>query len=1534
MTIWNSVPALAELMLSAADHDTALLASLRLMMLSGDWIPVALAGRIRKQLPACRLFSLGGATEASIWSILYPIEHVDPQWVSIPYGKPLRNQTFHVLKDDLAPCPIHTTGKLFIGGIGLAMGYWNNPEQTAARFITHPLTGERLYDTGDLGRYRPDGAIEFLGREDAQVKLRGFRIELGEIEAALAKHPQVHSAVALVQTQGGSQRLVAYLVPTKSEPTIHDPAGRQDGVITDKLARIAFTLDQHGRPEISENSKTIELPGGTFDRDREQTFLGRQSYRSFADQPLTMAEFGSWISCLQAMLVDNAPIPKRLYPSAGGLYPVRVYFVFKPNAVEGLDAGAYVYDALAHRLARVGNAELSPSDFGEFNSPIAKAAGLAVFLVAHLPAISPLYGDWGRDACLLEAGYIGQTLAQTGLALNIGSCAIGSADETTLRNLLGLANESADVFVHTLLAGPIEQRQKHQWQPMPLTEIAKPLDPAGLREWLRERLPEYMVPGAFVVLEGLPLTANGKLDRKALPAPEGSGLAAGYVAPGTPYEILLCELVAELLGLERVGLADNFFHLGGHSLLATRLVARIRARLDRELPIRTIFDCPVLGDLARALRTLPKAGLALTAIQRPAELPLSFAQARLWFLQQLEGANASYNIPIAVRLAGALDEKALELALGDLLTRHESLRTLLVSGDNGPQQLILPADAVPSPLQVLASSLETFEDDVAVAAAHGFDLASEIPFRATLFRLGPDDHALLLLLHHSAADGWSVAPLLEDLAKAYTSRLQGQASDFALLAVQYADYTLWQRALLGSEEDPSSPLARQIAYWTEKLADLPVELSLPTDRPRPLTPSFAGGAVRIPVSPELHAKLADLCREQGATLFMLLQAALAALLSKLGGGSDIPIGSPIAGRTEAALDPLVGFFVNTLVLRTSTAGDPSFTELLERARATCLEAYAHQDLPFERLVELLDPPRAFGRQPLFQTMLVLQNNEQPQLDLLGLSAAPLTVGTRTTKFDLTFSFAETRGASGQPAGFTGELEYSADLFDRVSAERLAERLVRLLEQIAADPARPLHRLEILAPAERRQLVRDFNDTAAPLPQATLVEMFEQQVRKTPDHVALLFEDRQWTYAELDARANQLAWKLIADGIGPEDIVAICLERSIEMVAAILATLKAGAAYLPLDPDYPAERLAFLLEDARPKRILTSSTLCAKLPEESRDICLLLDVPAVAADLAGFAVSAPADADRTTPLRPQHPAYLIYTSGSTGKPKGVAISQQSITHYIGLAGSKVLGPGAAMPLFTSAVFDLTLTSIFAPLCFGGQIRVIPQKNAQEAVEEIFSGEQAPSAVKLTPSHIALLATLPGHTSTIETAIVGGETLTAAQVKTLEQHCPGIRVFNEYGPTETTVGAIAGYVSGNDIHIGRPYANTRVYVLDGDLQPCPIGVVGELYIAGVGLARGYWNRPALTAERFLANPFAVDPGERLYRDRRSGVLARRRQPALPRARRSASQDSRLPHRAGRDRSCSAGRAADRSGSRDRTGGHGWRQAPRRLLGGWQG
>ncbi|MGK9171599.1 AMP-binding protein, partial [Inquilinus limosus] len=634
--------------------------------------------------------------------------------------------------------------------------------------------------------------------------------------------------------------------------------------------------------------------------------------------------------------------------------------------------------------------------------------------------------------------------------------------------------------------------------------------------------------------------------------------------PRTPQEALLCRLFAEVLGLERVGPEDGFFDLGGHSLLATRLISRLRAALGIELAIRSLFEAPTPAGLALRLDRAAAARPALRPMPRPAVIPLSFAQARLRFLDQLEGPAPTYNIPLALALDGPLDARALQAALADVAGRHESLRTLLVEGEAGPEQRILAA-AQPA-LEVVETDADRVAEVLTEAAGHGFDLARELPLRATLLRVGTERHVLLVLLHHAAGDGWSLAPLLRDLGQAYAARLRGRAPDFAPLPVQYADYTLWQREWLGEETDPDSAIARQLRFWGETLAGLPEELPLPADRPRPPRPSRRGETLSFRLDSGLHGRLLELARAGGASLFMVLQAGLAALLARLGCGPDIPLGGAIAGRTDQALDELVGLFVNTLVLRTDTAGDPSFAELLARVREADLAAYAHQDLPFERLVEHLNPARSLARHPLFQVMLVLQNNVAPRLELPGLTVRSLAVGTGTTKFDLSFSFAERRGADGAPEGLDGTVEFACDLFDRATVEALAERLIRLLEVVAEDPSQRIGAVEILAPAERRRILEEWNATVHPSPEATLPELLEAQAARTPTATALIYEEQSLTYAELDARANRLAHHLIARGAGPETIVGLCLERSPAMVVALLAILKSGAAYLPLDPD--------------------------------------------------------------------------------------------------------------------------------------------------------------------------------------------------------------------------------------------------------------------------------------------------------------------------------------------------------------------------------
>src|SRR5208337_4234249 len=692
---------------------------------------------------------------------------------------------------------------------------------------------------------------------------------------------------------------------------------------------------------------------------------------------------------------------------------------------------------------------------------------------------------------------------------------------------------------------------------------------------------------------------------------------------------------------------------GGHSLLATRLVSRIRAALGLELAIRTLFEAPTVAELAGRLNKAQAAKPPLRAMARPAEIPLSFAQRRLWFLDRLEGPGPTYNIPVAVRLSGSpLDAAALEAALGDLVERHQSLRTIFPETLGVPRQLILEGAMARPKLSVRSIGEADLCEALSSAAQQSFDLSAQIPLRAELFILSQSEQVLLLVLHHIAADGWSLGPLGRDLARAYAARVQGAEPQWPALPIQYADYTLCQQQLLGSETDPESPLGGQIAFWTKALEGLPEQLELPTDRPRPALASYRGDTVPLQISSDLHGRLLGLARGHQASLFMVLHAGLAALLTRLGAGTDIAIGSPIAGRTDEALEELIGFFVNTLVLRTDTSANPSFSELLARVRAVDLAAYAHQELPFERLVELLNPVRSLARHPLFQVMLAFQNTPEAVLELPGIVVRPEPVAIDTAKFELLFNLSERRAPDGTPQGIEGLIEYRTELFERSSVEAIGRRLAALLEAVVADPGQAIGRIDLLTPKERRQLLFEWNATARDVPQVTLPALFEAQVERSPEAIALVFEQSTLSYAELNLQANRLAHYLIGRGIGPENLVALALPRSAEMIVALLAILKAGAAYLPLDPDYPVERLAYMLRDARPACVLTNVQIAERLRLPEGVAQLLLDHSETAGALAQSPETNPSDAERTQPLTPHNPAYVIYTSGSAGKPKGV------------------------------------------------------------------------------------------------------------------------------------------------------------------------------------------------------------------------------------------------------------------------------------------
>ncbi|MGW7206667.1 amino acid adenylation domain-containing protein [Streptomyces sp. NPDC054837] len=1175
----------------AAEDDPGCFTGLRQVWTGGEAVP---ADAVRRVLAACPQVTVTdgyGPTETTTFATSRSCSSDAPVPDPLPIGRPLDGMRAYVLDSALQPLPPGTVGELYVAGPGVARGYLGRPGATAERFVADPYgpPGARMYRTGDHARVTADGELEFHGRSDGQIKLRGFRIEPGEVESALAAHPEVTQAVAVVrEDRTADRRLVAYAV-------------------------------------CSEGTTTA---------------------------------------------------------------------------------------------------------------------------------------------------------------------------------------------------------------------------PDVLREHLAALLPDFMVPSSVVVLDRLPLTANGKLDRAALPAPPAAAASQAYAAPRTPHEQALCALFADVLGLPGIGPHDSFFALGGHSLLALRLLGRIRTTLGVELALRDVFQAPTPSGLARFLadaRTAARPAPRPAPRQRAGAAPLSSAQRRLWFLHRLEGPGAAYNIPLAVRLTGArLDLAALRAALADLVARHEILRTVYPDADGLPIQRLLNPFA-PDVRVVDDVTEPELPYQLSQLASQGFRIDEEAPFRAHLLVLGPEDHVLLLVVHHIAGDGWSMDPLLRDLAAAYRARLEGGEPGWAPLPVQYADYCVWQHEVLGEDR------GRQLDHWREALAALPDELSLPADRPRPARATHQGGDIPVRLDADLHRRVRALAAETGTTTFMVVQAGLAALLTRLGAGTDIPLGTPVAGRADEVLDEVVGCFVNTLVLRTDTSGDPGFRELLGRVRETDLAAYAHQELPFEQLVEALNPPRSLARHPLFQVMLAFRPTAEPRLDLPGLHADALPVETGATKIDLTFNLGEHHTADGSPDGIKGILQYSADLFDRSTAEELAARLERLLRAAVREPDRAIGTLNLLTDAERHRLLVEFNDTAREIPDTTFPRLFEARATKTPDAVAVEDSDSTLTYHQLDARAEQLARVLGSHGAGPGRIVAFSLPRSADLAVAVLAVLKSGAAYLPLDPEHPAERTAYLLADAGPVCLIARDGLDGDA-----------DCPVVDPD------AAPDDpAQPLAEARPADPAYLIYTSGTTGRPKGVVVEHRNLTAYVARCVEAYPSLRGTSLLHATMSFDATVTTLHGALAAGGRVHIAGFHDAGAAPA---SGGY--TFLKATPSHLPLLPALPHDLSPAEEFMLGGEALVGEALRGWRRDHPGVRLINHYGPTELTVGCTDHRIEPGDdlptgpVPVGRPMWNTRAYVLDTRLNPAPVGVEGELYVAGGHVARGYWRRPGLTAERFVADPF--DPaGGRMYR-----------------------------------------------------------------------
>ncbi|MET0400395.1 MAG: amino acid adenylation domain-containing protein [Longimicrobiaceae bacterium] len=988
------------------------------------------------------------------------------------------------------------------------------------------------------------------------------------------------------------------------------------------------------------------------------------------------------------------------------------------------------------------------------------------------------------------------------------------------------------------------------------------VDGDALRARLRRTLPEYMLPSALVPLAAFPLTPTGKVDRRALPAPEIAARAA-HAAPRGATQEAVARIWAEVLGTERVGADEDFFALGGHSLLATRVVSRIRRALGVELPLRALFEAPTVAGVAARVDALEPAddgdGAALLPLPRGGPLPLSFAQQRLWFLDRMDPGAATYNMAFPLRLRGPLDAAALRRALGEVVRRHEGLRARFPELEGAPVLELDPAAAPAFPRVELArlADADRARELARLADAHAsapFRLAAGPLLRAALVRLGDADHALLLAVHHAVSDGWSTGILFRELSALYGAYAAGRPSPLPELPVQYADFAAWQRAWLAGPR-----LERQLRWWTERLAGAPPLLELPTDRPRSSLRAPRSGREPLRVPPGVAAALRGLAAREGATPFMVLLAAWQALLGRRAAQDDVVVGTPVAGRIRAETEGLIGLFVNTLALRADLSGDPAFVRLLARVRETALGAFAHQELPFERLVDAVAAGRSLTHAPVVQASFSLQNLEAGELRLPGVDAEPVG-GTRgPAKFDVALVLAD-----GDDGSLHGAVDYEPALFDPATVRRLARHLEVSLERVAADPSARLAALFAPPADELRQVVAACNATAAPSSPRPVHEMIVERAVAAPGAPAVLCGGEMLTFGELEARSARLARLLARRGVGPETPVALCLERTPDLLVAALAVLRAGGAYVPLDPSYPAERLALVLEDTAAPLVLAHSSARAALPRHGAEVVLVdgendgMDEPGAVAGCSLFPVPCSLSL-----------AYVVHTSGSTGRPRGVGVQHGSLAN-LAFAARRAFGFGAGdvVACLASCAFDIWVFETLVPLAWGAAVRLVPRERvaAAEPLLEEVADATVLHAVPALMRQVAAAARARGGAAGVRRAFVGGDAVPPDLVEEMRAAFPRAELHVLYGPTEATVLAASRHAGPEALRgreIGRPLPNVRALVLDGAGEPAPAGTPGELYLGGAGVARGYLGLPGTTAQRWLPDPFSGEAGARLYR-----------------------------------------------------------------------
>jgi amino acid adenylation domain-containing protein len=1302
ITVMQATPATWHLLLNSGWQNSPQLK----ILCGGEALPRELAAQLLEKVQS--LWNLYGPTETTIWSTIFQVK--EPTDISI--GRPIANTQIYILDTHGQPVPIGTAGELYIGGTGVARGYLNRPELTAERFTQNPFSDPkaRIYKTGDLVRYRPDGNIEYLNRIDNQVKIRGFRIELGEIEAVLGQHTDVQEVAVIVQENKMGKHLVAYLVSDLIPDRLHYQTNCQV-----QLENNPLTLS------------TVDICNGGVCLRGETT-------------PFTVGQ----------ELRFNLQLP---------------------------------FDSETRWLT------------GEVR--------------------------WKRSS---EVGFL--------FKLTSGEQAIldQSLDELLEKN-----------GILTMLQRTLTNR---------------------LRKYLKGKLPDYMIPSAFVLLRSLPLTPNGKIDRRALAQLSSSYKISEeqFVAPRTAEEEILAGLWADVLGIKKVSIHDNFFELGGHSLFATQILSRIRYTFNVEVPLVDLFESPTIAGLNKSIQTARQQVSLPPIIQvdRSQPLQLSFAQQRLWFLDQLEGENATYNMPAALQIEGPLQQHVLKQSLQALVERHESLRTVFPTVNGTPvvqlsevsyQLAVISLQHLP-PSEIEAEVQRLTNED----AQRPFDLENGPLFRTTLLQKGADSYILLVNMHHIISDGWSLSVLIRELSTLYEAFKHNKPSPLPPLPIQYVDFAHWQRQWLSGEE-----LSKQVHYWQQQLTDIPALLELPTDYPRPSIQGFQGSSLTMTISLELTNQLKKLSQQSGTTLFMTLWAAFAILLSRYSSQTDIVVGSPIANRIHRQIEALIGCFVNTLVLRLNLADNPSVDTVLQQARQVALEAYNHQDIPFEQLVETLQPVRSLSHSPLFQIMFVLQNAPPANLELAGLSLTLLEPAYRIAKYDLTLEIVETA------AGLSGTLEYNTDLFERATIERLSGHLQTLLTGIVENPKTPIHELPLLTKAERQQLLA-WNNTITDCP---VDQLFEAQAERTPDAIALVFADQQLTYQALNTKVNQLAHYLQTLGVNPEVLVGICIERSFTMVIGIFAILKLGGAYVPLDPDYPSERLQFMVEDSKIKVLLTQTHLLKRLPVSTAQV---VDLDGDWEQIATHSGKNP-----VRQSRPYYLAYVIYTSGSTGKPKGVMVEHAALSNfnYAAVKTYSIYKEDSVLQ-FASINFDAAVEEIYPILTQGGRL-ILRDKGMLDTDQHFLQTcqQKAVTILDLPTAYWQQLIANPDNQKywppSVRLVIIGGEAASIQHVNHWQQTLgQNVQLFNTYGPTEATVVASSYPLTESVAHfpIGRPLPNVKIYILDAYHNPNPVGVPGELCIGGYGLARGYLNRIELSQEKFIEVEL-FGKTERIYK---TGDLAR--------------------------------------------------------------